>query len=283
MARTTLRGADKTLSSLRRLDAGYERRLRAATMGRAILHNPEVQKVVDDMMALPKGSDARLAAAKKARDTPAIDRLSAEINRTLGNFNAMGDLEKGAIRRVMPFYAWYKAITKVAIGLPMDNPLRANILWNLGRIGKEQMAVYGNPNVPGSSIYGGLKLPGGRVLRTAQLNPFSTLPDVTKSIGAYGQGYLANIPGSGITQPSAAQLGFASGIFNPLLAAPLTGGLYHTGRYLPEARIAFPPPSSTYLDPGYQAEWLAYLGIPIRRPAGLAGGGGSGAALTQGR
>ena len=248
------------LTSLRRADAGYERRLRQATMGRSIMQNPEIRAQVDKLLALPEGSEARMAAAGKLRESPAADRLAKEINRTLGDFTSMGDFEKGFVRRVIPFYAWYKAIFKITLGLPVNNPLRATILWKLGQLGQEHMADYGNPR-----IYGAVPFAGG-ILRTGGYNPYATIPDTLRSLGVLARGELGAIPHTGISQPSAAQLGFSAGPLNPFVASLLTGGLWHTFRYLPQARLVAPPPSKTYSDAGRLAELYSYLGVPYRHP-----------------
>ena len=122
------------------------------------------------------------------------------------------------------------------------------------------MADYGNPR-----IYGAMPV-GSGIVRMGGYNPYATIPDIIRNADVIGRGFIGGQFG-GIKQPSAAELGFSTGIFNPIPAALMTGGLTHTLRFLPQARLIAPPQSKTYSDAGRLAELWSYLGFPYRHPA----------------
>lgn len=255
---------------LRNMDIRYEQKLRRATIDRALNASPELKAMTKDIKNQTK--TMREMKVELLKKNPKVaDKASAEAYRTLGNFNNLSPFEQNVVRQVVPFYAWYRAITKIAFHLPLDNPYRTAILAAVGNEGFKNQAQVG------SGIQGAIQLPGGYILRTAGVNPLMTIPQTVGAVSTMARAGLGNIPGLGIKAPSQRATAFAAGIGNPLLGFPLTGGLSHTIRFLPETRVLNPPGSSTYAHTG--RTWQAYLeelgqwaGVPIRQTLAAQGG-----------
>jgi hypothetical protein len=58
-----------------------------------------------------------------------------ELNQFSYNFAALGPSERRVVRTFIPFWGWYKFISKFAWRLPVEHPLRANLLAQLGLLG----------------------------------------------------------------------------------------------------------------------------------------------------
>ena len=98
---------------------------------------------------------AGMSAEAAARDANAFSL------RVMGDFDNMSSVERAGIRRVMPFYPWYKHTAKATIRFPMENP---------GRFLQSQaIAQRLNPNAGtpegGDFLKNQLPLGGGRFAR----------------------------------------------------------------------------------------------------------------------
>jgi hypothetical protein len=247
----------------RRADIASEQRLRQAVVGRTLRASPELRSLTRDM----RGQILRdeQMTTQFLHDNPQlVDRAAQEAYRTLGNYNSLTPFEQNVVRGAIPFYAWYRAITKITFSLPVDSPYRSALVASLGNLGFPREAVYGDPR-----ILGGIPI-GDWVLRTTGLNPLMTVPQTAAAAATMGRAALGNLGELGIPvgvkAPSARETAFAAGIVNPVIGWPLTGGLAHTFRYLPESRVLFPPPSKTYADRSRWLELAGWAGAPIRRP-----------------
>lgn len=54
----------------------------------------------------------------------AVDAAEAFSLKTMGDFGNMGAGERAFVRRVLPFYPWYKHVAKASLRFPMENPGR---------------------------------------------------------------------------------------------------------------------------------------------------------------
>jgi hypothetical protein len=248
--------------AMRHADIGYEQALRRALANQILRRSPEVRA---RLQAMPKETKSWREAAKQELGSNRVlaDRVSREINDSLGQFDNMTPLEQKYLRSVAPFYGWFRAITIVMAKMPLDNPLRSNILLNLGKLG-EQYQAEGYP-------YGGaIDLGGGKILKTAGLNPYVTPVQLAPSLSTIAQAELGHIPGTHTKSPTADEVGYAlSGFANPAFSAPFGGGVAGVAHNLPETQILFPrvpkhKNKALYSDYNRRAALLQYLGVPIR-------------------
>jgi hypothetical protein len=224
-----------------------------------------------------------LDEAVRTADPQLIQRLVDEVNSLQGDFGNLNHVERTVLRRALPFYSWFKVITKLTLKYAKDYPVRLKMLQSMSNFLNEpdtQMPSYlrGFVNLvrKGQTVTG---------LSTTGANPFETVPQLLSAAG----GVLHGKPTFGTDNPG--------GLLNPGLQALFTGvsgtdnftgntyrgpganeGLLGraTGQFLsglPEYRLAEQAaglgPKSTLYD---QSKFLGlppylwnYLGLPIRR------------------
>lgn len=66
-----------------------------------------------------------------------IEHAMNEVNRFYYNYTSLGPLERRYVRRAVPFWGWYKFITKLAYQLPFQYPGRTLVLDKLSNIAQE--------------------------------------------------------------------------------------------------------------------------------------------------
>lgn len=71
------------------------------------------------------------------------DKALDDVNRFSYNYNLLGGIERRYIRAAIPFWGWYRFITKFVWRLPLEYPGRLNIIRQLGTIGQEAEADLG--------------------------------------------------------------------------------------------------------------------------------------------
>jgi len=119
------------------------------------------------------------------RDPEIIEKAINSVNEFFYGVQALGPIERQYLRRLLPFYSWYKFIIKYAYTLPTNYPGRANIISNLARsfyyiTGQDKLPDYLKGSVP----IGETKTGDIYYLRTSGPNPFSLLQDLaTRGIG----------------------------------------------------------------------------------------------------
>lgn len=107
------------------------------------------------------------ADSAKIRKEAAV-RMSLDA---LGNFRKMSPVERQVIRRAVPFYAWMKHITTLAVRLPLTNPVR--VAWML-----HLADLYGEPpefDILANTFAANLDLPligQTNYIRAPRANPF---------------------------------------------------------------------------------------------------------------
>lgn len=143
--------------------------------------------------------------------------------RAMGNFTKMTPLERNVIRRVVPFYAWLRHITQVAIRMPAYSPVRTAWFLHLAEL-------YGEPP-EFEFLSGAIPLGNGRFIRLPRLNPFE---DVTLDPSRMGQN-LSPL----IRVPVAIATGADVGEWTQLRRPPGTGDLDPQGN--PQATPLFKP------------------------------------------
>jgi len=250
-----------------------EEKFRRGLIRNFIRRSPEFKAVYSSM---PKETRNFIAAARKLHAGEGGEKfqrmISQQVDHALGNYTRLSPVERNALRNVFPFYAWYRAILSTSMYLAIDNPARAQILVQLGRIGAETAANHAGilGGVP-SYLQGALPLgagPGGtkRVLATQSINPWATLNQLSRGaraditslgmnpfiIGAMETFKdLASAPG-GTTRAVSAQ-----DLIGTMLSTIVQG-------LPPLAQLHPRGPSNLYPNRGPLTAWEAWAGAPIK-------------------
>lgn len=188
------RAANAVASFLPKIDRAWDQALRRAMIRTEIKRNPQILARAKAM----KGENDSLwkAAAEEFADDPTLVRkIEAQVHDSLGNFENLTPFERTTVRSVIPFWAWYRAITAVTLKLPFDSPVRVNLLGRLGQVGVEtymEKMGLNKDEVPDSMrgfILFGID-PDGRLrgLSTAATNPYGTTIDVSQFVAALSLG-----------------------------------------------------------------------------------------------
>jgi hypothetical protein len=153
--------------------------LRRAAVEAELRRSPEVRSAYRELRKKgPEKASFREASEKAlAENEPLRDFVSQRVNDTLGDYLSLSAAERGAIRSLAPFYAWYRAIAKITVKLPRDMPARTAVFARLGQIGSEdtkrilgELPSYLRGAIPIGSSDGDAQT----ILRTQGLNPFVT-------------------------------------------------------------------------------------------------------------
>lgn len=125
-----------------------------------------------------------LAKLDKGMDEKAALRAALKA---AGDFNRMSAFERNVIRRIFPFYAWLRHITKLTFSLPIEHPAR--VVWTL-----HLADLYGDPEaqaeLPGF-LRGSIPLGGDRFLTVGAMNPFGDSTSDSPILSA--RGFLSSI------------------------------------------------------------------------------------------
>lgn len=81
----------------------------------------------DDIIKFAKNINSKTAS-----------EMSDSIARWLPNyFKLLNPTERSVIRRIVPFYSWYKHMVSVALMMPLRHPKRAALIANIAKVGKD--------------------------------------------------------------------------------------------------------------------------------------------------
>lgn len=262
----------KVLGFLPSIDRATEGALRRASAEAFLRHQPEVRRILNTM---PKQERSFRAAAEKAlNDHPDLRRLTVrEVNDALGDYLSMSKFERDFVRQAVPFYGWFREITRITAKLAIDTPGRADLLAKVGQIGSEWANAQTGP-LP-SFLQGFLPTgPQGETqtgLALRSTNPYTSFLDVAKS----GLAFTPFASRSGASSLLGEINPFISGGFDYLSqvqhgnvkpgAGLLTAMAQPLSTQLPEVRLFTNPPSKLY--PGRTREDLVrqFFGDPRRR------------------
>jgi hypothetical protein len=243
--RTIQKLGSATLGLLPRGDIAVETGLRRAAINTVLRGSTEVKALYK---AMPKQTRSWRAAMKQGLENNPnlVDMVSREVNDALGDYLSLSPVERGAIRGIVPFYAWYREITRIALKLPLDAPARTAIFLQLGKIGAQT-----SPSDVPSYLRGGfpIGLRNGQqtIISTRAANPFSSVIDLGSAIAPL------------FTHPTPTSLSNLAGVTNPLVSSVADALLHPTRSYplavqpflgigqgLPQYRAAFPSKSTLY-------------------------------------
>lgn len=201
--RVTLGAPGKITGILPKADRASEGMLRRAAVNAAL--GPEARRVYRQM---PKQTRDWHQAYLKAATNPDSARLaSREVNDALGSFLSLTEKEQHSVRALVPFYAWFREITRIALKLPLDAPGRTDLLARLGQAqpSQDDLRSYlrGNPTI--AERNGILEM-----LSFRSTNPLTTPIDLARAVTAAATGNKQGALN-------------AYGMLNPIAAAGLEG------------------------------------------------------------
>lgn len=111
------------------------------------LQRQEVTAAAKPIARMFWGTKNRLEALIGRADeiTPGqIEGALREVQNTLGNFNELGPIERNVIRRfVFPFWGFYKHQAGMLARLPIESPIRGDVIRLLGEANDKVMGPYG--------------------------------------------------------------------------------------------------------------------------------------------
>jgi hypothetical protein len=146
--------------------------------------------------------------------------------RAMGDFSRMTAFERRVVRRFVPFYAWQRHLTQLAFRLPVEHPMRTAWTLHLAEMFGRDESLEDLPEF----LRGSVPLPGGRLLGTRGLNPFSQVGGPVLSPGDA----LRNLSPA-LKIPLEAYTGVDTLDGRPFSRPPGTGRLDEFGRDLPTA------------------------------------------------
>lgn len=259
------------------LDRRWEQALRRAKVKAELKRHPELKQHAERM-----GSEnayfERISSSKVLEKNPdVVEQVYNRVNDALGNYDSMTAFERGTMRTLLPFWAWYRAILGVSGKLAIEQPLKVNLLSRLGEIAVEanlEEAGFDKNDVP-SSLLGFIPNrtdPDGRRrgFNTAPINPFGTTGQIVEFLEALVPG--GKRPGPYIPGPNPLLvdlIGYLGGKDLSGYTTPNTPGM-GTVEKLPQVRLVeaargTAPSGDTFNDRDVVDELLRYLGVPYAR------------------
>lgn len=197
------KAATAVVDFIPRIDRRWEQALRRAKVKAELKKHPGLREKANAM-----GRDTSYferADEVLAEDPQITNQVYDRVNDALGNYDSMSAVERGLVRNLLPFYAWYRAIVGVTVKLAIEQPLKVNLLTRIGQVAIEnnlETAGWDKEDIP-SSLLGFIatgKDEDGRVrgLNTAPINPFATTAQLAEFANALlpgGKRAGAKIPG----------------------------------------------------------------------------------------
>jgi len=87
-----------------------------------------------------------------------------------GDFSKMTPFERNVVRRIIPFYAWQRHITRLSLSLPVEHPTR--VIWTL-HLAELQDQIMPDPGADNEFNEGTVEI-GGKRLNVRALFPFTS-------------------------------------------------------------------------------------------------------------
>ena len=164
--------------------------IRRATLHHAIKRTPEYWE------ARGRGLSHERAYAAASRYSGVREQMRQAVNNVLGDYNYLSKTEQ-AVKRVVPFYTWDRAIARHTLELAKNRPYEGAILTPIGEGGIEEtrerlghIPAFLEGAIPVAGHAGGVLsflLGAGRpgrqqVLTTQGLNPYATVGEEIDSV-----------------------------------------------------------------------------------------------------
>jgi len=123
--------------------------------------------------------------AQLMTDPVLVEGAVDEVNRFFYNYLQLGPVERLWVRQFVPFWGWYKFITKFVWRLPVAYPGRANIIAHLGMVGQEEEEQLGVlPDYLRGAIWLNKDTKHLKFLSTFGLNPMAQFANPYSQRGA---------------------------------------------------------------------------------------------------
>lgn len=176
-----------------------------------------------------------------------------DTNRFMYNYTHLGPVERRYVRQIVPFWGWYKFITKLAWRLPAEYPGRTYLMANISAIGNEHLAE--NGAVP-EWLKGALILAnvGGQLTYISGMgsNPFSSFANPLALFSEHGglKDLITLGQASPFLQAGLAGFGIDSMTGGPVRVSPESGvgrGIFgtmidpQTGEEVPAGQVEWAP------------------------------------------
>lgn len=275
-------------AGLAQVDRTFEAALRSSIVRAELRKSPELRKFAGKMRT-QTDEFWKLADAELERNPLLAERISDRVGDALGDYLALGRIERDVIRSAFPFYAWYRVISLIVLRLPLTHPLKAQLLSRLGQAGAQTaLEELGVPeenaiSLAKSFVTLGMDEDGrARGVPTQSMNPLATIAQLQEFVIALAAGEPGEawktMPGLNpfialpieVTTGAKPRSGFqGSQRFGVFSAAP-----HRFWESLPEVRLGRAilnksyqgtPESPTLYDRGRRDELLRYTGIPYAR------------------
>lgn len=260
-----------------------DRVLRRAAINTIMRGRPEVQAFMKQGMHF---DDAAAAASESRALREAVQN---QVNDILGQYHYLNPAER-AIRAIVPFYTWDRAIVRHGAHLYLDRPTTAIAMTAMGKQGvetTEQMLGDIPDFLRGAlplSLVGLPESVDGRVpiLGTAGFNPYSSLDSVIKAgqvlttgsdvgagevlagqINPFATALIEQTTGQSLLSGARLPASATAGGILPNVIASVFGNLPQTK--LAEAAVEGPQGNDESLYPNDALQFLyAYLGVPAK-------------------
>ncbi len=259
-----------------------DRTLRRASINTIMRGRPEVQAFMKQGMHF---DDAAAAASESRALREAVQQ---QVNDILGQYHYLNPAER-AIRAIVPFYTWDRAIVRHGAHLYLDRPTTALAMTSLGQQGvetTEQMLGDIPDFLRGALPLSMVGLPesvDGRVpiLGTAGFNPYSSLDSVIRAgqalttggvpagevlagqINPFATALIEQTTGQSLLSGARLPASATEGGILPNVIASVFGNLPQTK--LANAAINGPQGNDKSLYPNDALQFLyAYLGVPAK-------------------
>lgn len=191
------------------------------TLGKVVNTGYKVNEVVDNIAR----SAVYNAKLKKGYSPEAALKIGLTA---MGDFTKMSPFERRVVRRVVPFYAWLRHMSQLAVRLPIEHPLRTAWILSMSNTMNDQEAW---ADLLPSYMQGFVPVGGDSVLGVNNFVPFSNpfaISQLGQNLNPLIKLGLTNLPGS-----PARGINALTG--RPYSRRPGTGRQDEFGRDLPTA------------------------------------------------
>ena len=187
--------------------------LQADPVFKAFMKGPEVKRYIkegvdftgtarDNITPFEAATDLTLDPASKYFNSHLKTRMRYTTNTVSGNYHSFSPTEQLVRNFLSPFYSWQRHSLAYTWRLPIDRPITANVLNNIGQYGYNQTLENGLPSwmdqtIPMPQVIEntfGLT-PGDHRIDLSSINPFSTTADMAMAVSQLftGQKLGANV------------------------------------------------------------------------------------------
>lgn len=149
----------------------------------------DTKTMLDKFLQRGAFSDASVqkVLAEMSKDEKFTARLVDQVDDIMNNYQKMSNTERSIIRRVVPFWSWWKFMHKTFLKLPFESPRTAQVLEQLSKIGNEfneqewkAQGLKANevPEWLRGSVILNRDKEGMTTLQTRNINPLSTVGEL---------------------------------------------------------------------------------------------------------